>query len=376
MIKKFSVANYKIFTKEISIDFSDVKDYDFSQNGIRNGLINTAMIYGKNGSGKSIFGLALFDITLHLVDKAKIPEQTQNYLPATSDDNSVASFSYTFVFDGKEVIYKYKKNKDANLTYEEMSYQGQVVFSCDFDKDHIEIKHGEYFEAPTLNFDVYNEENNHQTLSVLRYVKANSHQPADSLVNKIIDFVDHMLWFRSLTEGNSFIGFYSTPHMLAQDIIKQNKLQDFQQFLHYCELDYKLVPLDSPLLGGQIIGVEYGTKSLDFMQVASSGTRLLLLFYYWSLHFSEVSFMFLDEFNAYYHYSLSYKIASKLRDLTCQVLMSTHDTSLMESDVLRPDCYFIMANQTIASLSNLTQRELREVHNLEKLYRNYGFSVQ
>lgn len=375
MIKKFWVNNYKIFREKACLDFSDVKDYDYSTNGVRDGYINTAIIYGKNGSGKSMLGLALFDVTLHLVDKAKIPEQTMNYLPAMSEEDSLAEFNYTFAFDKQEVDYYYKKDKDARLVYEELKLDGKSLFSCDFKTNKIEIFDREALQAGSLNFTIYNEKNPCK-ISVLRYIYANTMISASSLVKKIIDFVGHMLWFRSLTEGNSFIGFHNSGAMLSQEIIATGNLKKFEEFLRFCELDYTLEELHSPLLGASVVGVKYGNKKLDFLQVASSGTRLLMLFFYWSLHFNEISFLFLDEFNAYYHYSLSYKIASIVRDLKCQAVMSTHDTSLLESDVLRPDCYFIMYANKIQSLPNLTKRELREVHNLEKLYRSYGFTVQ
>ena len=374
MLEKFSVSNYKIFNEEITLDFTDVKDYDFSSNGIKNNLINTAIIYGKNGSGKSLLGLALFDITLHLVDKTKIPEQTQNYLPATSDENSEASFKFVFNFSNRHVYYHYRKDGQANLTYEELKVDDKLILTCDYRNPKVEIYDSEIFKIDSLNLSAYNERRNN--LSILRYINANTIQDSESLLNKLIDFVGRMLWFRSLTEGNSFIGFHDSPAMLSEEIIASGNLKKFQEFLHYCELDYDLVEIKSPLVGSNIIGIKYGNKQLDFLQIASSGTRLLMLFFYWSLHFDQISFLFLDEFNAYYHYSLSYKIAGLVRDLACQTLMSTHDTSLLESDVLRPDCYFIMHNHVISSLPNLTKRELREVHNLEKLYRNYGFNYQ
>ena len=356
MLKKFSVANYKIFTEEVTMDFTDVKDYDFSQNGIKNNLINTAIIYGKNGSGKSMLGLAIFDITLHLVDKTKIPEQTLNYLPAISPDDSLATFKYTFSFLNQDVFYLYKKDKDASLVYEELWIGEKKVLDCDYLKPHLEIYDKKLLGIETLDLSSYN--SNKNQVSIVRYINANTNRNDESFIHALVDFVAHMLWFRSLTEGNSFIGFHDSPTMLSQEIIASGNLKKFQEFLKYCELDYDLVAMRQPLMGGSIIGVQYGNKQLDFLQVASSGTRLLMLFFYWSLHFDEISFLFLDEFNAYYHYSLSYKIASLVRDLACQTLMSTHDTSLLESDVLRPDCYFIMHQHVISSLPNLTKREL------------------
>ena len=40
---------------------------------------------------------------------------------------------------------------------------------------------------------------------------------------------------------------------------------------------------------------------------------------------------------------------------------------------MRPDCFFILNNTRLISIVNSTDRELREGHNLEKLYRSGEF---
>lgn len=69
MIKKIEVSNYKGFSDIISFDFSNTRDYKFNKDLIKNNLVNKAIIYGKNGSGKSNIGFALFDLTAHLIEK-------------------------------------------------------------------------------------------------------------------------------------------------------------------------------------------------------------------------------------------------------------------------------------------------------------------
>ena len=71
MIEKFVVYNYKGFNEEIVLDLSKTRDYAFNLNLIKNGLVNKGIIYGKNGSGKSNLGFALYDLTTHLTDKQK-----------------------------------------------------------------------------------------------------------------------------------------------------------------------------------------------------------------------------------------------------------------------------------------------------------------
>ena len=49
--------------------------------------------------------------------------------------------------------------------------------------------------------------------------------------------------------------------------------------------------------------------------------------------------------------------------------MTTHNTNLMTNQLMRPDCVFILSRDgRITALCDATDRELREGHNLEKLY--------
>ena len=56
------------------------------------------------------------------------------------------------------------------------------------------------------------------------------------------------------------------------------------------------------------------------------------------------------------------------------MFMSSHNTMLLGNDLLRPDCAFELRNNRIAALSELTDRgELRQGHNIEKMYRAGAF---
>ena len=64
MLTKFKVSNFKCFEGEVVFDLSLTNGYTFNSECIKNGIVNNAMIYGYNGSGKSNLGWAIFDINL------------------------------------------------------------------------------------------------------------------------------------------------------------------------------------------------------------------------------------------------------------------------------------------------------------------------
>ena len=56
-----------------------------------------------------------------------------------------------------------------------------------------------------------------------------------------------------------------------------------------------------------------------------------------------------------------------------QVILTSHNTNLLSNRIMRPDCFFIMTQNGLTSFVNATERELREGHNLEKLYMSGEF---
>ena len=57
-----------------------------------------------------------------------------------------------------------------------------------------------------------------------------------------------------------------------------------------------------------------------------------------------------------------------------QTLLTSHNTYLMQNKLTRPDCCYIMTENRINSLFNSTDKEIREAHNLEKMYINGAFN--
>lgn len=149
-------------------------------------------------------------------------------------------------------------------------------------------------------------------------------------------------------------------------------LKEFEDFLHISGVSDNLIAkTDND--GVKRLYFDKDTP-LPFFKVASSGTKALYTFFYWYKTAKDVSLMFIDEFDAFYHYELSESIILILEKMKhTQVILTSHNTNLLTNRIMRPDCFFILTKDNLTSFSNATDRELREGHNLEKLYMSGEF---
>lgn len=366
MLCKFKVVGYKGFDKEVVLNFENHNDYQFNKNMIKNNLINKAIIYGKNGSGKSNIGFALFDITFHLTDKNKNMESKimQNYLNM-DNEHKYAEFYYEFKFGTDKIIYKYRKENLYKILYEELYYNDKKIIEYDFSNP--TNKFIDVEEAKTLNWK-YNDDD----LSIVKYICNNTIFTKNTALPKLMDFVNSMLWFRNV-DFNGFIGLRNNSNTLDGIIIENNKIKEFTDFLSENGLKYELTEIEFP--NGKILGVKKGGKITPFESIISSGTRALWLYYCWEIYFDKVKFLFIDEFDATYHFELASKIVERLNlHDSFQSVLTSHNTYLMSNKLTRPDCTFILTNECIKNLSSCTDKELREAHNIEKLYREGAFT--
>ena len=361
MLVKFHVKNFKQF-KDLTIDFSNIRDYGFNSNCLTtNGkLLKTIMVYGKNASGKSNLGYAIFDIVQHLFDKATLPEAYLWYLNADSPENP-AEFSYEFRFGRQTVVYSYSKTDFHTVVAEELLVGKKLVFRWSRAGDNDDFSHLKDFGFETLN-NVYKD----RSISFLRYIANNSALDPKSPIRRLMDFVGKMLWFRRTDSGNNFIGFLARPEQIDKYIIDQHLLPEFQKFLESHDVREKLVTAKLPD-GQESIYFEH--KSLiPLFGVGSSGTLALAIFFYWKQFFDEASFIFIDEFDAFYHTSVAESIFKSLISIKQQVVLTTHNTNLLDHRITRPDCCFEIQNGELKSFPDLTERVIRQGNNLEKLY--------
>lgn len=366
MLKKIAIKNYKCF-EELTFDLS-AADYSYNPCLVKDGVVNKVLVYGKNGTGKTSLGFAIFDLILHLTDKEKLSSRFMEYYHNMNNIGGAVFFQYTFSFDYKEIVYEYEKTDAQNLLFETLKVNGTMLLDYHYGKA------DKQFVAPELrgNLDISLPDNK---LSILKYIYRNTPTGFSPILTRLMRFCEGMLWFRSLSDGNGYCGLTNGSTTLDQMLFESNDLQRFQSFLSQCGLQYDLgfeKEGNDNLLYAYF---NHRQQKARFSIIASSGTKALWLFFVWMTYGkNKLSFLFIDEFDAFYHYEVAASVVKELNThREFQSILTTHNTYLMQNQFTRPDCCFILTGEHIKSLKKSTERELREAHNLEKMYISGAF---
>lgn len=374
MLRKFEVSNYKTFKDKISLDFGDIGGYQFSTECIYDGYISKMLIYGRNATGKTNLGKALMDIQRLLFGLRKLRED-RSFLNADSVEET-AVFSYEFIFDGQKVVYRYGRCSDTTLKWEELEINDELIFSCDFSARQFNFDNLSYIKVETANTERYrllldereSDDGDEIELPFMRWLVNNVALEKNSVLLKMFNYVRRMVF---ISAGNHIWPRQSKAYDTFFEKLEERKgLQEIEQFFNEMGIECQLILRKLP--DGQRELYFYHERLVPFFETASSGTLALFDLYRRSVApMREASFIYLDEFDAFYHYEMAENVISffKKRYSKCQIILTSHNTNLMTNRLMRPDCLFILSSfGTLTALCNATERELREGHNLEKMY--------
>lgn len=374
MLKKFTLKNYKNFKDEISIDFEKIAGYQFSTDCIYDEMISKMLIYGRNATGKTNLGKALIDISATMFGGQRYVD-TGVFLNADSV-GEMATFSYEFRFEDNELVYRYARFSNQKLKKEELLINRKTIFDCDFENNNFHFENLKYINAETASIDRYlqsvdignEEEPQEPRLPFLRWLISNVALSSDSILNKLADYTRRMLM---ITAGNAMLRMTRGMNNIFFELLEDsNRLKDLEDFLNEMGIECKLILQKLPD-GQRELYFEH-EKLVPFYETASSGTLALVDLYRRLIPRNwDPSFIYLDEFDAFYHYEMSEKVINffKKRYPGSQIIMTSHNTNLMTNRLMRPDCLFILSKTgTLTALCDATERELREGHNLEKMY--------
>lgn len=380
MIKEFKVKNYKNFAKELTFNFDNAGGYKFNDDCLIEGCIGKSIIYGRNATGKTNLGEAISDIRQVLFGIAN-RRRSNRILNADSDEECVY-FDYIFKFSDDIVEYKYTRNEDGCLMDEELILNERIIFSFSWNKKIFSTINLGSISSESLQVDKYitmikegiteeddsvNREWNNTPF--LRYVLANTALEADSVLIKLQDYISRMR-YTSVAEQMSARGRALIFDQFNSELGNKVFVEDFQDFLNAMGISCRLKTLKK--IDGQYELFFDHKTPVPFFENASSGTISLTNFYRrYIAPLRNPSFIFMDEFDAFFHYEMAEKLVLflKKRYTRSQVVLTTHNTVLMNNQLMRPDCLFILSgNNALTSLRDATPKELREGHNLEKMY--------
>ena len=365
VLAEFRVKNYKNFRDELRFSLETGKNYEFNQEAVHNGIIKDSVVVGYNASGKTNLGLAMMDIIVHLTNQKWSRGHSLYYSNLYNRDN-IVSFTYKFIFGTHVLEYAYEKEEQEHVVRETVEIDGRKVIVNDIEVCFVNLK-----GAETLNLDNWD-----SSISLVKYVYANTvldKEDKDCLVFlDFINFVNQMVWISS-TEGLKSIGTDMSAGNLFEIICNlENGVENLEAFLRESGLTFKLVARDKG--EGKTIYCRMGNREVPFAPLMSSGTRSLAFLFLWYMRKKSLSFIFIDEFDAFYHTDLSISVIHKLLvEEQIQVVFTSHNTDIISNELLRPDCYFILEDNRIQPFCNLTDKALREAHNLQKMYKAGAF---
>lgn len=371
MITRFSVSNYRSFKNKIMIDFSKVGGYQYNQECLIEDLIGKMLVFGRNAVGKTNLGMAIIDIAL---SPWRIVGEETSFVNADSSAKA-ALFEYEFKFGTNIVVYRYSKTSGVNILQEDLVVNGEEIFSCHYESSEYSFKGLKIVGAETAMTERFVETHQKSEKEVeaeskqsfLQWLFNNVGLSSDSVLLEMDSYIKRMKFVSNISvQGirpkRMYQGFFER---LAED----DKLKNFESFMNAMGVDekYRIKKLPD---GTWELYCVHG-RLIPFYENASSGTIALMNLYRRLVVDKASSFVFLDEFDAFYHYEMANRLLKFFCSHYphCQIVFTTHNTNLMTNRLIRPDCISILSGDgRLTPLCEATTRELREGHNLEKMY--------
>ena len=146
--------------------------------------------------------------------------------------------SFHFLFEKKNVVYEWGKTGWDKISYEKLFVDDvQILEYSHTDSAHrfCNIEGCESLAEISLA----------DNQSFVKFLKINTIQNPESPIALLVNFAAGMLYFKSLINGNRYLGFTTGVDSLDGKIIQNGKLNEFQEFLKQNGLNYKLASTPS-----------------------------------------------------------------------------------------------------------------------------------
>ncbi len=211
--------------------------------------------------------MAIFDIANHLSHKWKKPDYYLNYACALCHNDPV-EFDYTFSFDGHVVKYSYSKvasELKGSIISEKLTVDNKEILA----KDKDELAISEEFGLTAVA--IQNLKDSANNISIVNFLLGSVPLPKDHVLLQLRDFVENMLFFRSL-DYREFIGLKEGGSNVEEYIIKNHLADDFAAYLKEVSgQEYEFAPNTQ---GDNTLFCIMNGVRIPFQWVASTGTRI------------------------------------------------------------------------------------------------------
>ena len=360
MLTSFEAENYRSI-RRIRLDFTNVKNYRFNTECLKGDILDKIVIMGGNGVGKTNFAWAILDIASTLHGGGNIGHMNEGSFLNCYAEGGETSFAYTFNFNGSSVKYRYSKSSPTRLTREEMRVDRRTVFEAD-------NVNGECILDPRYSIDVTCD----GSVPVLRQLSEGMCLGGDDPVQRLLEFSSQMLYFKSAGQWcDHHIGLSKGEPDMEKYLTESGSVDSLRSFLsEITDVSYDMTAED-----GRVYMMKNGRR-FPLIDTASRGTLMLIrLFCWYSQTKDEGSLMVFDDFDCMFHYETAEKALRLIVSGTkAQCIFITHHGRLFSNEIMRPDCCFIMTEDSLDPISSLTDIRLRKGHNIEKLLKDGEFS--
>lgn len=399
MLVEFKVKNFRSFKDECSLSLVASADKTHAQANVAPtsikgipGLLRSAAIYGANASGKSnliraiqlMRALVAESATLQIDQKLNV----QSFALDSIAKNEPTEFEITFLIDNIRYQYGFTVTPDRIVSEWLIVYKTakpQIWFRREYDRS---LQKEEYFFGPSLlgQRQVWRTSTRSNALFLSTAVQLNSEQ-----LRPIFDWLNRMVIF----ENGAIPIFFHTVNY-----IEQNPKNNIQSLMTAADIGINGVEIVKRKGIAQEIKVDFATGKVDTVQKEqenlmplfshagphgkavfefqdeSEGTQRLFAFAGPLFEiFRDGRVLCVDELDRSLHTLLVRQLVSMFHDPSintggAQLIFTTHDTALLDADILRRDqIWFTEKNSDQSSqLYPLTDFSARKNEAFEKGY--------
>lgn len=390
MLLQFSVKNFRSFEKEEVLSLSASKGSELLQSNTfefspHQRLVRSAVIYGPNAGGKSNLIKAFYFLQQFVLlsstsfqEKQKIPLQPFRLNAKSKEEPS--EFSIDFVCDKTRFTYHLSLNEDQIISEELYAYPKNYRQTWFTRKWNPSSKIYDWYQGPSFKGEhkAWEQMTRSNALYLSTAVQFNSEQ-----------LKPIFLWFKDqlvILLENGFIQKTSfNPDLTFQFLKDPNTLPWIRKFMECADIgieDFQLIEEETPPLKKTAIKTQH--KMLDSDQKVffdlfhdeSDGTRRLFLQAGgWLKALRDGLVLCVDELDLHLHpnivrYLIELFHNPKLNKNNAQLIFTTHDTSLLDSDLFRRDqVWFVQKDESQRSrLSSLLDFKPRKGEAIGKGY--------